>query len=83
MNQNLKYCIPFEGEITGLSKATVKKGMADLRWNKHLLVPLKNEEIVYIHPDQSDISKVYIRIIQVGEGYKITTVFGREMFIFS
>jgi hypothetical protein len=82
MKHDLKYCIPFDGEITGLSTAKVKRGMGDLRWNKHLPVPLENEETVYIHPDQSSVSERYIKIIQVGEGYKITTIFGREMFIF-
>lgn len=82
MNFNLKHCIPFEGEINGLATAKVKKGAADPNWNKHLPVPLKNEETVYVHPDQSEVAPEYIKIVQVGDGYKICATFSKGMFIF-
>ena len=80
MNFDLKHCIPFEGKIQDLATAKVKKGAADPSWNKHLPVPLKNEETVYVHPDQSDVSSGYIKIVQVGEGYQISATFNRGMF---
>lgn len=82
MDFNLKHFFLFEGEIQNLSTAKVKKGTGDLNWNKSLPIPLKNEETVYIHPDQSDVESGYTKIIQVGEGYKITTIFNKGMFTF-
>lgn len=82
MDFNLKHCFPFEGEINGLATVKVKRGTGDLNWNKHLPVPLKNEETVYIHPDQSDVAHGYLKIVQVGEGYQICATFNKGMFIF-
>jgi hypothetical protein len=82
MNEKIKHCIPYQEKTEGLKPIKVKKGAGDFGWNKHLPVPLKNEEIVYVHPDQSEVSPGYIKIIQVVEEYKISATFNTRMFIF-
>lgn len=82
MNKNIKHCILYQGEIEGLKPIKVKKGSGDFGWNKHLPVPLENEEIVYVHPNQGEVSSGYIKIIQVVGEYKISTTFNTGMFIF-
>lgn len=50
-------------ELDKLEKVKLKKGISDKGWNLALPVPLKEYEIVSIHPDQSDVSKSYVKII--------------------
>jgi hypothetical protein len=50
-------------ELDKLEKVKLKRGISDKGWNLSLPVPLKEYEIVSIHPDQSGVNKSYVKII--------------------
>lgn len=56
----------FDGELAGLNTITVDKSIGSCTWNNHLPVPISSEEVVYVHPDQSNVSAEYVRIIHGG-----------------
>jgi hypothetical protein len=68
----------YEGDINSLKKAIVKKGVGDMSWMKHLFVPLQSGHKVYIHPDQSDVSGHYLKIIHSNE--KCISTFNKTYF---
>lgn len=74
-----KYCTVFNDDTKNLERLTAKKSMDSLGWNKHLNVPLKGSEKVFVHPDQSDIREQYVRIIH--SKYKVVAVFSKHDFI--
>lgn len=53
----------YEDSLDGLKTMTVKPGVGEYSWVQHLIVPLKSNETVYIHPDQTGVSRGYTRII--------------------
>jgi hypothetical protein len=65
-------------ELDKLEKIKLKRGIADKEWNLALPVPLKEYEIVSIHPDQSEIGKSYVKIIH-SDGNTVS-VFTRAYF---
>ena len=68
----------YEGDTNSLKKAIVKKGVGDMSWMKHLFVPLQNGHEVYIHPDQSEVSGHYLKIIHSED--KCISVFNKTYF---
>ena len=66
-------------DLKKLEQKTVKKGIADKGWNLHLPNPLKHQETVRVHPDQSGIdSKQYLRIMHSEP--QVTSVFSKRYF---
>ena len=66
-------------DLKKLEQKTVKKGLADKGWNLHLPNPLKHQETVWVHPDQSGIdSKQYLRIMHSEP--QVTSVFSKRYF---
>lgn len=68
----------YEGNISSLKKAIVKKGVADMSWMKHLFVPLENLQGVYLHPDQSGVTSHYLKIIH--SEHKCVSIFNKSYF---
>jgi hypothetical protein len=61
-------------ELDKLEKIKLKRGISEKGWNLALPVPLKEYEVVSIHPDQTDVNKEYIKIIHSdGETFSIFT----------
>lgn len=65
---HLKILNTFDGELAGLATITVDQSIASCTWNNHLPVPLAADEVVYVHPDQTNISnsEKYVRVIHGG-----------------
>jgi len=57
------YMEVFEGNTTELKKLKIKSDFDFNKWNKHLLVPLVDGEILFVHPDQRNNNPRYIRVI--------------------
>ena len=53
----------FEGNVEDLEKLKIRSTFDFNQWNKHLLVPLEENEIVFVHPDQRNDNPRYVRII--------------------
>jgi hypothetical protein len=68
----------YEGDTGSLRKAIVKKGVGDMSWMKHVFVPLQNGDEIYLHPDQSDVSGHYLKIIHSEN--KCISVFNKTYF---
>jgi len=68
----------YEGDTNSLKKAIVKKGVGDMSWMKHIFVPLQNGDAIYLHPDQSDVSGHYLKIIHSEN--KCISVFNKTYF---
>jgi hypothetical protein len=68
----------YEGDTRSLRKGIIKKGVGDMSWMKHLFVPLENGKEVYLHPDQSDVSGHYLKIIH--SEHKCISVFSKTYF---
>lgn len=80
MENILKQITIFEGSLDGLKTGIVKKGIGDLSWNRHLFVPLENNEKIYVHPDQEGVSEKFIRVIH--SDYNSVSIFTKSYFIF-
>lgn len=61
------YMEVFEGNISELKKLKIKSEFDFNKWNKHLLFPLEEGEIVSVHPDQRNDNPRYVRIIHSTE----------------
>ena len=57
------YMEVFEGNTDELEKKKIKSGFDFNKWNKYLLVPLEEGEIIFVHPDQRNNNPRYVRII--------------------
>lgn len=68
----------YDGDTGSLKKVIVKKGVGDMSWMKHLFVPLENGHDVHVHPDQSDVSENYLKIIHSEN--KCISVFSKTYF---
>ena len=68
----------YEGDTGSLRKAIVKKGVGDMSWMKHVFVPLQNGDEIYLHPDQTDVSGHYLKIIHSEN--KCISVFNKTYF---
>jgi hypothetical protein len=53
----------FNGPLDGLKTMTVKPGVGEYSWVQSLIVPLKSNETIYIHPDQTGVGVGFVRII--------------------
>lgn len=73
-----KYLTIYEGDTDGLEKMRVKDEVAKAGWNKHLIMPLELDEVVYVHPDQSDVPNQYIKVIHSEK--KCVSTFGKSEF---
>ena len=53
--------------LESLKKLKLKKNIYEKVWNKSLVVPFLQEEIVFVHPNQKGVSDKYIKIIHSDE----------------
>jgi len=53
----------FNGSTDGLETIIVNKSISNVSWNQHLPCPLQPEEVVFKHPDQTDVTEKSVRII--------------------
>jgi hypothetical protein len=65
-------------ELDKLEKIKLRRGISEKSWNLVLPVPLKEYEVVSIHPDQSDVNKPYVKIIH--SDCETVSVFTRAYF---
>jgi len=66
-------------DLKKLDQKTLKKGIADKGWNIHLPNPLKPQETVWIHQDQTGIdTRQYVRIIHSEPN--VVSVFSKRYF---
>ncbi len=56
-------CIFYNGSVEGLAELVPREDIVKAGWNKQLPVPLSFNSKVYSHPDQTDVTENYTRII--------------------
>lgn len=76
---NLKSSIKsYEGDITNLVKLRAKDSLAVAGWNRSLIHPIEFAEVVCVHPDQTGIDPVYVKVIHSIQN--VVSVFHRAHF---
>lgn len=68
----------YDESTDGLKTMTVKPGVGEYSWVQSLIVPLKSNETVYIHPDQTGVGSGFVRIIH--SHLKAIAVFSKSHF---